>query len=257
MSTPIYPEDLPIPRAFRLTPTQQVLGTDADAGPIAYRRRSRQPGATATIEFRYLRDEYSRYVEWFKSDLKYGHKWFWINLPGPNGIKLQIIRFMDKPKAVLEGHRFWTVTAQIEIRDRLVPSEEVMLLTSSPYPYMSADSTDISADFDRAWCVNLDNIGKVDLVCDFESCSLVVVVAYIDYDMQVESIDIAVDFESGTVTVTTTYESYSAQPEAVDISVDFESGLLTVTTTYVTYSNWIPEIIDLSMDFESGTLEIV
>lgn len=101
-----------------MDPTQQVLGTDNEIGPKAFRRRSRQPGAFTPVAFRFLEDDYKTFVNWWKTSLNYGHKWFWIELPSAGGITWHVVRFAERYVAKLEGHRYWTVTAKLELRDR-------------------------------------------------------------------------------------------------------------------------------------------
>ena len=118
MTVPRYPETLPGVSTFILTPTVQVLQSENEMGPVAGRRRTRQPGATAEVRFRFIATDYAVFVEWWKTELLYGHRWFLINLPSAGGITWHYVRFSDRYRATLNGHRNWEVQASLEIRDR-------------------------------------------------------------------------------------------------------------------------------------------
>ena len=118
MTTPKYPDLLPGVSTFRLTPGAQGIRSENETGPVALRRRSRQPWATAEVTFRYIETDYATFIAWWKNDLVYGHRWFTINIPSAGGITEHYVRFADRPRAALQGHRHWELTTTIEIRDR-------------------------------------------------------------------------------------------------------------------------------------------
>lgn len=124
MATPEYPSTLPGPSSLSIEPVPQVLASDNEQGPRAVRRRTRVPGAGTPVTFRFLESDYTTFVEWWKTDLKYGHKWFWIQLPSAGGITWHVARFAERYNARMEGHRYWTVDAQLEVRERqLTPND--------------------------------------------------------------------------------------------------------------------------------------
>lgn len=118
MPTPAYPASLPGVSTFILLPDPQGITSDNDAGPKAMRRRSRQPTAQAQVTFRFLEADYSTFVSWWKDALVYGHKWFTIDIPSAGGITEHYVRFADRPRAALQGHRHWELSVTLEIRDR-------------------------------------------------------------------------------------------------------------------------------------------
>jgi hypothetical protein len=118
MATPEYPSTLPGPGSFVLESTAQVLGSENEIGAEALRRRSRQPMAKADIAFRYIETDYTQFIEWFRAELYFGLRWFWLQLPSAGGITWHLIRFDDRYTSTLEGHRYWNVSAKIEIRER-------------------------------------------------------------------------------------------------------------------------------------------
>jgi hypothetical protein len=117
MSTPAYPDQLPIPLTFRLQANDQIV-TDPENEPRDSRRLTIVPSAVADVTFRYLLDNYKIFKNWYKDDLRYGIKWFTIDLPSAAGLVSHVVRFADRPRASLKGHRYWEVSAQIEIRER-------------------------------------------------------------------------------------------------------------------------------------------
>lgn len=118
MATPVYPDTLPGVSTFRLRAAPQVLTGEND-GPKDLRRFSIVPGATADVTFRFLATDYSLFKEFYKTDLIRGLRWFWLPVPSAAGIIPHVVRFADRPRGVLRGHRYWEVTAQIELRERL------------------------------------------------------------------------------------------------------------------------------------------
>lgn len=127
MATPEYPSTLPGPGTFTVEPTSQVLATEAELGPKAFRRRSRQPGAFTSVSFRFLETDYSVFIEWWRTTLKYGHKWFWIQLPSAGGITWHVARFAERYAAKLDGHRYWNVTAKLELRERQFEPNDLLM----------------------------------------------------------------------------------------------------------------------------------
>lgn len=104
--------------SFSLSPAAHVLFGDNEVGPREPRVRTRDPSATARVTFRFLGDDYQTFVNWWKVDLAHGHKWFVLPIPSSSGFIECIVRFTDRYNAQYDGHVFWTVTADIEIRDR-------------------------------------------------------------------------------------------------------------------------------------------
>lgn len=252
MATPSYPIELPMLSQFKLTPFPQVLSTDTDIGPKSFRRRSRQPGAFAAVEFRFLETEYSIFVEWFKTDLLYGHKWFWIPLPGPNGIGPLLARFVGKPSATLGGHRFWTVTGILEIPDRFQVIN-YPILTSLVYPIEVIEQINVTAG--QMLGSAFDSIGNLDVSSDIVSGTLIVTIAYQQFRADPEQLDVSTDIVSGTLTVTIAYQQLRVDSEAFDVASDMISGTLTTTINYVVhYDPATDEEFNVSSNLVSGTL---
>lgn len=118
MAIPDYPSNLPGVLTFRLTAAPQVLAGEDD-GPKDLRRVTQVPGAFAEVTFRYLKSDYSIFRDWYTNVLIRGLRWFLLTLPSAAGLTPHVVRFADRPRGSLQGHRYWEVTAQIEIRERL------------------------------------------------------------------------------------------------------------------------------------------
>lgn len=113
-----YPESLPGPSAFTLHPAAHALFGDNEVGPREPRVRTRDPSATASVSFRFIRTHYLIFGVWWRDDLKFGSKWFELVIPSAGGFLAHTVRFVDRYVAQYDGHTFWTVNAIIEIRDR-------------------------------------------------------------------------------------------------------------------------------------------
>jgi len=144
-----------------MEPTAQVLATDTELGPKAFRRRSRQPGAFASVTFRFLETDYVTFIEWWKTDLRFGLKWFWIKLPSAGGITWHVSRFAERYRATLDGHRYWNVTAKLELRERqFYPNNngetfEIDLEGVANAGFTSANGVTIAVDSTARYAVNV------------------------------------------------------------------------------------------------------
>lgn len=142
MATPRYPSTLPIPKSVQLTAANQQL-SGPEEGPYETRRRSMVPGATVSATFKYLKFQYKIFVEWYKSDLKYGHKWFVLYLPSAAGIVPHVVRFKEPYQAALHGHTYWEVSANLEVRERIM--DNGLSVTSRPYSIQAEDVMQLDA----------------------------------------------------------------------------------------------------------------
>jgi hypothetical protein len=117
VSTPAYPDTIPGPSHFSFKPVQQVIRTE-EFGPKAFRRRTRDLGSLASVTFRFTRNEYQIFLNWFRADLLYGNRKFTIDLPSAGGQISHIACFDKRPMAKLLGHTVWEVTGELEIVER-------------------------------------------------------------------------------------------------------------------------------------------
>lgn len=252
MATPKYPDELPIVSTYTMSPSAQALGSDNETGPRALRRRSRQPGATAQVTFRYIETDYRLFLEWWETELLFGHRWFWLQLPSAGGITWHVVRFAGRYTAVLEGHRLWTVRADLEIRDRRFDALDTnLVMTSFLYPVVAVDSVTVEVDLIGAG-INDGYIEKLDLLPDLASATLTVTVAYATYSTVQEAVDLDAELVSGELVTTVAYLTYTMQPESIDLSSDLDSG--SIATIVVPYTNWLVESVDATADLISGDL---
>lgn len=250
-----YPDSLPIPATYVLEPGSQVLVGGGDESIRSLRRRSRQPWAKAQVSFHYTRSEYSAFKTWWESDLLFGHKLFWINLPSAGGITWHLVRFTDRYTAKLDGHRSWTISSNIEIRDRAfnpVILDYTLVLTSAMYPIPIIDELDSSASLNRGY-VLAPTSDFMEGAASLISGSLTVVVSYLTHSMDPESFDNAAALQSGSLDTVVAYLTYDIPAESLDNSASIIAGSLTVVVAYLDYDIQA-ESLDNTATLLSGTL---
>lgn len=118
MSLAEYPASLPKPEGFGWDPASRLAVSDLDGSIVHTRSRTRDLGAIANVKFRFLRDQYYTFVKWWQSDLLRGNAWFYVELPSAGGLTWHIARFVGPYRAKLMGHRYWSVTADLEVVER-------------------------------------------------------------------------------------------------------------------------------------------
>lgn len=141
MSTPVFPDELPGVSTLDWSPESQLSITDADLGPKAYRRVSRVPSAIANVSWRFLENDFAVFQEFWKTDLKRGHKWFTLTLPCGAGFADHVVRFLEHRSSKVEGYNgYRTVNAQLYVRERkLRPDVKWTWVTTAPYPLVLED----------------------------------------------------------------------------------------------------------------------
>lgn len=255
MATPRYPADLPGVATHILTPTDQLLRSDNDSGPESLRRRSVQPSAIAQISFRYSKDEYSVFKAWWTDVLLYGHRWFLIRIPSAGGITWHYVRFTDRYRSKLVGHRYWDVSASIELRERAfapVDLDYAIILSSNLYPIHIVDELDAASNL-IAGRVLAPVTEYMDGFASITQGSLDVVVAYLTYNTSVEGFDNAANLAAGSLTTVVAYLTYDEPVESFDSTASIQAGSLTVVVSYLDYA--IPiESLDPSANIVSGVL---
>lgn len=127
MTTPAYPATIPGPTRVSFRPGVQLVSSADELGPVAVRRRSRQPTADAQVSFVYLEDDYATFVAWWRDTLLYGHRWFTLALPSANGLVDHVVRFARKYSAQVRGHRYVDVSCDLEVRERKIGTETILV----------------------------------------------------------------------------------------------------------------------------------
>lgn len=244
-----YPSTLPGVSTFNGQPTTQVLATGGEGAPQAYRRRSRVPGSTDQVGWRFLEGDYAIFIAWWRETLLFGHRWFYIRLPSAEGIRWHVARFADKNYAAkLQGHRYWEVTAELEVREGPTTLPQVLLYyTSQPYPISTIESMDFgfSVVSGNIWVQPIDFLDF-----GFSALSGTLTAILQTYSAPTEPLDLGFAVLSGTLE--TILLTYSIPVEPIDLGFTVLSGTLVVVL--ITYNNWPTEPLDLGFTVLSGTL---
>lgn len=135
MTTPVFPSTLPGVSTLSWAPSDQVLSTEAEIGPIEFRRTTRVPGADADVSWRFLDNDFSTFQEFYTTTLIRGHRWFKLILPCAGGYVAHVVRFKKHRTAKRDGYGFRTVSAQLEVRERRFgPDIAYTWFTTTLYP---------------------------------------------------------------------------------------------------------------------------
>ena len=144
MATPIFPAVLPGVSSLSWGPLP-ALKTDSDTGPQDARRISKVAAASAQVSWRFLQDDFEIFLNFWEVDLIRGHRWFMLTLPCAGGYLYHVVRFKSYHSAKSEGYNFRTVTAQLEVRERMLRKPAVPIsITSRPYPVYDVDKIETS-----------------------------------------------------------------------------------------------------------------
>ena len=143
MATPIFPTSIAGVSSISWGPGNP-LQTDGK-GPKTQRRLSAVPDATAQVTWRFLEGDFKIFLDFWKTDLLRGHRWFILTLPCGPGFELHVVRFKSYHSARSEGFNFRTITAELEVRERKIRKSAVAAsVTSRPYPLYDVDKIESS-----------------------------------------------------------------------------------------------------------------
>lgn len=144
MTTPAFPAELPWVSTLAWTAEGGTLVSENEVGPKDYRQTTRVPTATATVSWRFLEDDFAIFQDFWKNDLKRGHKWFTLPLPCGAGYAIHVVRFSKHRTAASEGYGYRTVQAELYVRERkLRPDTVDTYITSTPYPILVTEAMDM------------------------------------------------------------------------------------------------------------------
>lgn len=252
MTTPIFPDTLPGVSTLQWSPVDQTIATE-EPGPRAIRQRSSVAGADATITWQFTEGEFAIFQDFYKNDLKRGHKWFSLILPCALGHLPHIVRMVKHRSMTREGYNFRTVTAQIDVRERRINDIDIdTFITSTLYPVYVSEGVDaaftvLSGLFSQLHAYSPDPEG-VDALYTVLSGSLTS--PLIPYSMKDEGVDSTFTVTAGELRVALkTYLLYD--PEGVDVGFTVLDGYLKALLIV----NTIPfEGIDVSYTVLSGSL---
>lgn len=119
MTTPIFPAGLPGVGRVLLRTNTGVIADEGD-GVMSFRRRFAVPSAEVSVEWIFVADDFSVFLQFCNEVLLGFHRWFWLKLPSAGGVTWHVVRFAqgEKPTAQMNGHGAWTVSARLDIRER-------------------------------------------------------------------------------------------------------------------------------------------
>lgn len=144
MATPSFPSTLPGVSSLDWVADGNVAVTEAEIGPKGFRQSSRVPSATASVTWRFLAGDFAIFQDFWKNDLKRGHKWFTLVLPCGAGYARHVVKFVSHRSAQSDGYGYRTVQAELYVRERkLRPDLVTTYITSTPYPILVTDALDI------------------------------------------------------------------------------------------------------------------
>lgn len=127
---------LPYPtiEGYTIKPDEAIVRTEMEAGPARQRRRYTQTPSKITVKWIMNREQFSLFEAWYKYYAKEGAEWFLISLLGGLGLLEQEARFTKQFEASLSNGYLWSISSELEIRDRPTLSEGALaiLLDSDP-----------------------------------------------------------------------------------------------------------------------------
>jgi hypothetical protein len=115
-----WPPTLPLPTVdgYGVQPGDAILRTDMEAGLARQRRRFTSVPSIIAVRWLMTRNQFAVFEAWYKLYAKEGAAFFDIDLLGGVGITTHNARFTQQFDARLLNGRLWTVTSQLEIRER-------------------------------------------------------------------------------------------------------------------------------------------
>lgn len=131
-----FPSLLPYPLAdsYTIKPDEAIVRTDMEAGPARQRRRYTQTPSKITVKWIMNKEQFALFEAWYKFHAKEGAEWFYISLLGGLGLTDQEARFTKQFEATLSKGYFWSISSELEIRDRPTLREDGMeLLMDNDY----------------------------------------------------------------------------------------------------------------------------
>lgn len=226
-----YPEGLPAPTTGSVTITERRKGSTI-GGRKNFRTFQRDRHGQRTIAFTFTPAQSAIFREWWAEWLKRGGGWFAADWPLPWTRGPSVFRFQDPPQwalmgGTLTGQGYWRVTATVEIRGRgMLPTMEVLYLTSKPYPIAYKDSLESTVNSNIKEGLSLI-INSIDISVDgkFYARSI-----YVESYIQ-ESILTNVNFAAGA---TKHFDGiYIVPPESIETSL---SGNFSAKVVMIRYN---------------------
>lgn len=110
-----YPSSLPGPMPGSFAPRPRRAASQLD-GPLQQRSRQRDAaGLTSQYTYAYTPEQMAVWLEWYRSTLTNGRRWFVHALPGRGGLVNRVVRYRSVQQQLL-GAGIYSVTCQFEQR---------------------------------------------------------------------------------------------------------------------------------------------
>lgn len=116
-----FPAILPAPSlsGYSVSPFDQTIRTDMEAGAARVRRRSASRNATATVAWIFTDNQFSVFDYWVQNKITGGADWFNLSIPDSAGFQSIEARLIGPYKVVGRvPPSSWQISTTIEIRSR-------------------------------------------------------------------------------------------------------------------------------------------
>lgn len=241
-----YPETLPAPMVGVVTPTERRK-VGSIGGVQSFRTVQRDRHGARTYAFTFTKEQAAIFRDWWAEWEQRGGGWFAANWPLPWSRGPNVFRFKNPPEWSLigggiDGQGYWRVSGALEIRGRgMLPTIDVMYLTSTPYPIAYIDGIGMDGGGVKELPVirgYLDAFSIGGMVISASSRDI-----YQKYSLPPEGFSIegsVVSISSiGTIYTTINAPTDSISIDAIVYSMSSRIGL-------ITYSNYRPEGLSIS-----------
>lgn len=251
-----YPETLPAPMVGVVTPTERRK-VGSIGGVQSFRTVQRDRHGTRTYAFTFTKEQAAIFREWWGEWEQRGGGWFAANWPLPWSRGPNVFRFKNPPEWSLigggvDGQGYWRVSGSVEIRGRgMLPTVEVMYLTSTPYPIEVIDG--LSAQISKAKTDPSYTSDSEAVRAEIEILSAYArnVVQTADYPTEAVISGISI-LEATTRRI---LQTYTIPAEALNTAVEVFSASAKIVL--IPYRNYRPEGVSTSIEiFSAGTTRI-
>lgn len=121
-----WPANLPAPlrRGYEINPDDPILRTQMDAGPDRVRRRFTAIPSRIPVRWSFTRAQFALFEAWHKHEALDGAAWFTVSLVNGLGSNTVEAQFAGSPKKVLMSAAQWEVSAELQVRELPIMTQE-------------------------------------------------------------------------------------------------------------------------------------
>lgn len=242
-----YPETLPAPMVGVVTPTERRK-VGSIGGVQSFRTVQRDRHGTRTYAFTFTKEQAAIFREWWVEWEQRGGGWFAANWPLPWSRGPNVFRFKNPPEWSLigggiDGQGYWRVSGSLEIRGRgMLPTVEVLYLTSTPYPIAALDGIQVNAGNIKEMPIIQGYLESLGIGLDIESMDARdIYQIYPYYEPEGLSVSASIIEISS---ITTVYRTITTPPEAIGVSAAINS--IDARYALLVYSNYPPEALGVT-----------